>query len=280
MIPIDRPAAPKAVEQAVAALRRRYPVWQAAPIGASVRGRPLWALALDQGEETVVIAAAFHGQEWITSWVALRLCADIAKAWEEDRPLAGLNVRRAAKGRRLAVVPQVNPDGVALALEGAVGWQANARGVDLNHNYPAGWESLRAMEKAAGITGPSARQWGGPCPASEPETKAMMHLCRRLKPRHVVALHTQGEEIYWQYGPRTPERSRLMAQVMADASGYRVAAPAGLASHGGFKDWFIEQTGRPGFTLEMGKGVNPLPLSGFEGLYRKAMEMLLLAAFM
>ena len=67
---------------------------------------------------------------------------------------------------------------------------------------------------------------------------------------------------------------------MADASGYTATAPTGLASHGGFKDWFIEETGRPGFTLELGRGVNPLPLSDFDAMYEKAREMLLLAAFM
>ena len=71
-----------------------------------------------------------------------------------------------------------------------------------------------------------------------------------------------------------------MAEIMAASSGYAVADPEGLASHGGFKDWFIEEMRRPGFTLEMGQGVNPLPLSDFGELYEKAREMLLLAALM
>ena len=71
-----------------------------------------------------------------------------------------------------------------------------------------------------------------------------------------------------------------MAEIMAASSGYVVADPEGLASHGGFKDWFIEEQRRPGFTLEMGQGVNPLPLSDFGVLYEKAREMLLLAALM
>jgi g-D-glutamyl-meso-diaminopimelate peptidase len=71
-----------------------------------------------------------------------------------------------------------------------------------------------------------------------------------------------------------------MAEVMAASSGYTIADPEGLASHGGFKDWFIEQTGNPGFTIELGKGKNPLPVSEFEAIYAKAQEMLLLAALM
>ena len=279
-------------------LHKKYPMLKVVPIGGSVLGREIPAIILDKGEETVLMAAAFHGQEWMTSLVLLRLCEDICAALTGDKPLDELNVRRATGGRRLVLVPQVNPDGVDIAIHGAVSagrlapavkclggdepgrWQANARGVDINHNFPAGWETLHKMEKSQGITGPSPRQWGGPYPSSEPETAAMIRLCRRLCPRHVTALHTQGEEIYWKYGPCTPAQAHLMAQVMADASGYRVASPAGLASHGGFKDCFIEETGRPGFTLEMGKGENPLPLSDFEPMYEKAREMLLLAAFM
>ena len=69
-----------------------------------------------------------------------------------------------------------------------------------------------------------------------------------------------------------------MAQIAASVSGYRAAQPQGLAGHGGFKDWFIEKTGRPGFTIEMGKGQNPLPIEQFEEIYQKAREMLLLFA--
>lgn len=192
----------------------------------------------------------------------------------------------------------VNPDGVDIALRGsgAAGpspsrpppwgptspgrWQANARGVDINHNFNAGWALLQELERKKGIDGPAARQWCGPCPESEPETQALTGLCGRFRFRHVVALHSQGEEIYWRYGDRTPPQARMMADVMGAASGYQVADPEGLASHGGFKDWFIDSTGRPGFTIELGLGVNPLPVSDFESLYAKAREMLLLAALL
>lgn len=298
MITTPQPADTGAVCNRIRSLHHAYPFLRVIPVGGSALGHAIPALVLEKGEETVVIAAAFHGQEWITTLVTLRLCEELCGAIAKGEPLCELDIRRVCAGRRLVLVPQVNPDGVNIALHGASAagryapavqrlggdqpgrWQANARGVDLNHNFPAGWEELRRMEREKGIAGPSPRQWGGPSPASEPETQALMALCRRLRPRHVVALHTQGEEIYWKYGARTPRRAHLMAQVMADASGYQAALPSGLASHGGFKDWFIEETGRPGFTLEMGRGENPLPLSDFEPLYEKAREMLLLAAFM
>lgn len=136
---------------------------------------------------------------------------------------------------------------------------------------------MQEAARKAGKTRPGARQYSGPLPESEPETRAVTDLCRRADFRHVVALHSQGEEIYWRYGESTPPQSRMMAQVLGSVSGYRVAHPTGFASHGGFKDWFISCYRRPGFTLELGKGENPLPLTAFESLYAKAEEMLVLS---
>ncbi len=66
----------------------------------------------------------------------------------------------------------------------------------------------------------------------------------------------------------------------AASSGYRLVENDGLASHGGFKDWFLSEFERPGFTFEIGRGENPLPLSSFERIYEKLEETLLLAALM
>ena len=71
-----------------------------------------------------------------------------------------------------------------------------------------------------------------------------------------------------------------MAKVLGAASGYAVTAPTGLASYGGFKDWFIRCYHRPGFTIELGRGVNPLPVAQFETIYEKAREMLVLSVLL
>ena len=72
----------------------------------------------------------------------------------------------------------------------------------------------------------------------------------------------------------------MMASVMSASSGYAMEDPEGLASNGGFKDWFIHELKRPAFTVEMGMGVNPLPISDFDAVYEKTEEMLLLSALM
>lgn len=283
------------VNQLLYSLCVRHPFFSSVPIGSSVLGRPIRGLTLGNGKDSVLMAAAFHGQEWMTALVCLRLCEEIGEALHTGSPLAGWNMRRALHDRRIVWVPLVNPDGVEIAVHGSQSageyadlvygaggdahgcWQANARGVDINHNFNAGWHELQQAERKNGITGPCARQWGGPQPESEPETKALVALCNSVFFRHVVALHSQGEEIYWHYGKRTPPESRFMATVMASSSGYTVATPTGLASHGGFKDWFIDRYGRPGFTIELGKGKNPLPLEEFEPIYQKARELLVIS---
>ncbi|MBQ4612636.1 MAG: M14 family metallocarboxypeptidase [Clostridia bacterium] len=282
------------------ALCARYPFLRAAAVGHSVLGRELTTLTLipPDGQPTaqrVLLAAAFHGQEWITALCALRLCEEVCLAIKSGLSVCGVAVGRALRGRQIVFFPMVNPDGVQIALHGSASagdradfvrahggdthgvWQANARGVDINHNFNAGWEEMQVLAAKNGKDQPGARQYSGQSPESEPETRAVTDLCRRLPFRHVVALHSQGEEIYWQYGDATPPQSRMIARVLGAASGYTVTDPVGMASHGGFKDWFISCFHRPGFTIELGRGVNPLPLDEFEEIYSKAREMLLLS---
>jgi g-D-glutamyl-meso-diaminopimelate peptidase len=196
------------------------------------------------------------------------------------------------------VIPCLNPDGVEIAVKGQAGagdrgeiigglcggdfsgWQANANGVDLNHNFDAGWGLLRAMEEQAGILGPGPGRYGGPSPGSEPESKAAATFCLTYQPRTLYAFHSQGEEIYYRYGEHTPARSKLMAQILASSSGYAVAQPEGLAAHGGLKDWFIDRFHRPGFTIEIGKGKNPLDVRALQKTYAKLEEMLMIATLL
>lgn len=287
-----------------AALSGRYSFLHPAMIGRSVLERDLPALVLTPpggagaAPRRVLVAAAFHGQEWLTALCALRLCEEVCAALEAGVRLCGLPVERAIQGRQIWFVPLVNPDGVQIARYGsreagpyaaqaaAAGgdtpglWQANARGVDINHNFNAGWEEMQALAQKNGKTNPGPRQYAGPLPESEPETRALTDLCRRYAFRHVIALHSQGEEIYWDYPPHTPPQSEMMAQVLGAASGYTVSHPQGLAAYGGFKDWFIRYFHRPGFTIELGKGCNPLPVEELDAIYDRAREMLVLGVFL
>lgn len=277
-------------------LRERYSFLRLAPVGQSVVGRSLYAVTLGAAEPCTLFAGAFHAQEWLTCTLLVRFLEELCESIRQDVPFEGIRMREALADRGLAVIPMVNPDGVSIALEGAESagelaesvrqmmrreersWQANARGVDLNHNYDAGWQELRRMERESGILRPGPRQFGGPFPHSEPETQAMVEFLRSRRVETVCAFHSQGEEIYSEYGDRTPARSRFFARLLAEASGYTLIENDGLCSHGGFKDYFIHRYRRPGFTFEIGRGENPLPITDLEGIWCRLRGALAMAA--
>ncbi len=273
-------------------MREEYPFMRQAAIGKSVMGREITALQLGGDQEYVLYAGAFHGMERLSCTVLLQFAIELCEMRRLGKDM------ELPSGRGVLLVPLVNPDGYEIALRGAPGcgcsaaricrlcagdysrWNANARGVDINHNFDAGWRQLQKLEQAAGIYGPNPTRYGGPKPESEPETAALVSLCRTQPIRHVLAMHSQGEVIYWSYGKNTPARSRSMAEALAKASGYALEEPEEIASMGGFKDWFIEEFGRPGFTIEIGKGENPLHPAGLPDIYEKIRRMLILAALL
>lgn len=238
----------------------------------------------------LLICSAFHGMERITSAMSLKFLDEVCERMEYDSELE----RKIAR-RGLTVVPMVNPDGVEISVNGVktagnraefvseclvragmphTKWQANSRGVDINHNFDAGFQAVKENERKMGITEPAHTRYGGEYPESERETKAVCDLCRRNSFLNAVALHTQGREIYYDYGQHTPINSFDIAQKLSMLSGYEVSYPQGIAVGGGFKDWFIEKFHRPAFTLEIGKGVNPLSPSIFDHEYPLVSNML------
>ncbi|MBR1731487.1 MAG: gamma-D-glutamyl-meso-diaminopimelate peptidase, partial [Ruminococcus sp.] len=156
--------------------------------------------------------------------------------------------------------------------------QANARGVDLNHNFNAGWKELKKLEIKSGITKPSATRFGGNRPFSEPETIALKNLCLKNRFSHVIAFHSQGREVYCVY-KNTPERSVVLGETFAKLSGYKVALPEEIATGGGFKDWVIGYLRTPAITVETGLGENPLPLSDFPSEYKRIRRALFRCLF-
>ncbi|MBQ5320669.1 MAG: gamma-D-glutamyl-meso-diaminopimelate peptidase [Oscillospiraceae bacterium] len=260
-------------------------------IGKSVLNRKIDAIKIGDGENIVLYAGCFHPIEDLTVNLLLKFLWELSKKYESFEHIAGINIRNALEGRSVVIAPLINPDGLEIRREGpsAAGnyrsliegitndtfyWNANARGVDINHNFDAGHDILKKMEEAEGIFGPAIKKYGGPYPESEPESRALCDFCRNNNVISVSAFHSQGEEIYYTYNGDIPYRSTLIAKILSSFSGYKLILPEGTASHGGFKDWFIKEFSRPGFTFEIGKGENPLPLEDLDSIYLKIYEAL------
>lgn len=286
------------INEIIRTLCERYEFLQRFSVGKSVAGRDIPAVKFSSGESYTLFAAAFHGSEHITSNICLMLLEDFAAAYDSRTSIEGINIRKALEGRGIIFLPRVNPDGCEISIFGSVcagnrageitkqcggdfsHWNANLRGVDINHNFDADFDDVKEAELKAGIYAAGPSKFGGTRPESEPETAALVSLCEEENIHHVCALHTQGEVIYWGYKDHCLSRCRQMAQILAATSGYALDVPQGTAAGGGFKDWFVSRFDRPGFTLEMGRGSNPLPIDRALEIYLKAREMLTVCAIL
>lgn len=288
----------RAYRKAVDLICGRYKSVTPFTVGRSCAGRDIIALKLGRPRNYTLFAAAFHGSEYITANVLLYFIEDLCHALDNGIALSGINVIRGLDAGGVIFVPLVNPDGCEISIHGAAGagkcaaniarlcrgdfahWNANLRGVDINHNFDADWHSLRALERQNGIYGPASTRYGGHNAESEPETRALCELCRNTDIRHAIALHSQGEVIYWGYNGYSTDKNRRMAEIMARSSGYALDVPQGLAAGGGFKDWFVKERGLPAFTVELGRGQNPLPAEHAASIYATVREMFTLSILM
>lgn len=274
-------------------LMKKYPFLSKQIVGKSLCDRPIYAYSIGETQNSTLYAGAFHGMEWLTSLVLIKFLDDCCNSYLNKQELMFFRIYDFLQISGLTVIPCVNPDGVEIQLKGSKGagqykrfvesvtshtkkWQANAGGVDLNHNFNAGWKELKRLEIKNKITKPGPTRYGGKAPESQPETAGIVSFCKANNFNKAFAFHSQGREIYWDYGKNTPQKSLCMAGILADAAGYTVSKPLGLAVGGGFKDWFISYFKKPAFTVEIGLGENPLPLRDFEEEYKRLLPLLCL----
>lgn len=266
-------------------------------IGSSLLGREIHAVHIGAHRRKVLYCGGVHGREWITSLLLLYFMEELLEACSRDSCICDIRIRKLLESGGITFLPALNPDGIEISVSGAFlpgmakhpcadlpdccrRWKANAAGVDINRNFDAGWDEMRSIAMERGICGPSPEGWTGEYPASEPETRAVTELCDRERFRHLIAFHSSGEEIYWNYRSFTPARSHIMARILAVSSGYSLSEPDRSAGSAGLKDWFMEKYRAPAFTVEVGSGSSPLPLSGFRFIYNRLREMLVLGIAM
>lgn len=262
-------------------------------IGTSACNREIECYCFGSESNSVIYCGGFHGSEWITTLLLINFIRDISESLGNNTLISGIKAKNFLDNYGICIIPCVNPDGVEIAVNGSssageykqlvdsitsdtIHWQSNARGVDLNHNFNAGWEHLKHLERENGIYFPSNTRYGGTHYESESEVKALVDFCCKNNFRHAIAFHSQGEEIYWNYGENQYEKCYSIAKALSANSGYVLSIPEGLAMGGGFKDWFIDKLNKPAFTVEIGKGKNPLPVSDIHKIYRQLLDMLIL----
>ena len=233
-------------------------------IGYSLLNRPITAIHIGSySGPQILIQGAIHAREYITSLLLIEL----VKFTSTQRFSGGFYF-----------VPLMNPDGVALVLEGKQSvrcdvlkqyltninggsedfslWKANANAVDLNVNFNADWGEGRQN-----VFCPAPANFVGYYPESEREVRTLINFAQNIKPSMTISYHSRGEVIYYGFTGQTEaqlERDLLIASNIAEVTGYTVERSFGSVA--GFKDWTTRYLLVPAVTIEVGSSEMQHPI--------------------
>ena len=300
IVKTDAPMTWALCDQTIEEIVSTYPFVRSEILTETAFGRTVRTLVLGEGPRQVLFTAAHHANEWITATLLLKFAEELARAMAEGGKIWGVSAATIRRQVTVHLVPMVNPDGVDL-VTGAIapgseqyeralgfsqnypsipfpqGWKANLNCVDLNLQYPAGWLQAREIKFSQGFTCPGPRDYVGRAPLCQKEARALADYTERVAPRVALAFHTQGKVIYWQIEDYVVAGAEDLAKEFARVSGYQLEETPYASSFAGYKDWFIRLFRRPGFTVEVGSGENPLPIQQFDEIYRDNLGILVTA---
>ena len=233
-------------------------------IGTSELGRdiPVLRIGDPEAEYHVLLQGGIHGREHLTAWLLMAM----ADYWLDHGLLGYGDVC-------YHIIPMTNPDGVIISQAGrltqiqreiylsdlekghtsldeqayAERWKANGLGVDINRNFPAGWELIDDR------TGPSSQRYQGTAPFSTPEARALGDYTLAWDFDATISYHATGSIIYYEYGHKEPVNSisRSLGQAALEISGYPLEGSSSVDG-AGYKDWAIDTLEIPSLTIEIG----------------------------
>ncbi|MGW6662961.1 MULTISPECIES: M14 family zinc carboxypeptidase [Peribacillus] len=258
---------PEQMEMDLQGIQKQYEL-DVQIIGQTEKGKNIKAVRLGKGKRSILLVGSHHGREWLSSKLLMRMLEEYAAAYRVGKPVGEYRTESLDEVS-IWFIPMLNPDGVSIqqgdlsnlnVLEKAAvwkmnrysrnwsRWKANANGIDLNRQYPAGWKEVMSHE-----TKPTYQFYKGRQPLEAAEAIALTDFTKKIDPLIAVSYHTSGREIFWHYNNKRKNMARDygIAKKTAELTGYELTFPDKEAVGSGYTDWFITEFRRPGMTIEL-----------------------------
>ncbi len=282
-------------------IQNTYPCAALSVLGRTWAKRGIFSLSLGEGPDNVLLLAGLQAEDSAAPLLLYRFFERLCDSYEKDSTLRAVKIRRSLRGRRITVVPCLNPDAYEIRRYGAVGagcyaglvsrashrsydnWRANARGVNVAHNFDYRHTPvLLERENTAAQPRPAPFSYAGPTAESETETQTLVRLCKRDSFRHAVVLSGTGGRIFWAAPDAHTDRSDtpLTAKIFAAAGEYTLSQKDDAIRHGCFTEWFAKECQSPAFEIAPRIQGRIQTQADFDALYEQAEELLVLAAIM
>ncbi|MEM6997264.1 MAG: M14 metallopeptidase family protein [Myxococcota bacterium] len=227
-------------------------------IGRSLEGRPIRAIRISRAHPDApafVINGGQHAREWISVMTTTCIADRLVRGAARDRATAALLERM-----QVYIVPVANPDGYAYSWDSDRYWRKNRRdghGVDLNRNYPLAFGRKGSSDQ------PASPIYHGEAPFSEPESRALRGLLRRVPLDLHIDFHSFSQLVLYPWShtaDAAPDKKSLgkyattMAEAIAATHGkkYEVIEGAQLyPASGTLMDWVYGERDAPSFVVEL-----------------------------
>ena len=263
-------------------IKRKYTFASCGVCARSWAGRAIFTLGIGNQKDVVIYTGCINAMHSQTTFALLKVFEKICHAYSCNERICGIRLNDLLKCRGILFVPCLNPDGMEMHEYGASAagcyaglvqrlcsyefsdWQANAAGIDLNHNISADWKAIKSLEMNLGYTSPGAKYYGGKACISEPETRAFVKLCQNRKVRHIITVGCGDNAVYG--SNLNDEKQALMLKIFRLCSGFRTEEKEkDISTYNGFTDWFSAEFAKPAFSVEV-NNITDEDYPGFEEL--------------
>lgn len=239
-------------------------------IGKSEEGRTIYEVVLGnpQAPNCLFITSCLHAREYIASITCMKQIEYYLINY--NNTIDGVKPADVFNKCCVKYIVMANPDGVTLAQTKASYkvWKANAKGIDLNRNFPYNFKSYGDVNKGT-FTGDEA--------ASAKETKVIIAETEKLKKKYdsnllILNYHAQGQVLFWDYyGDDSDVANKItqMTDIAQKTTGYRKIISDGEPSFGNYREYVMNGLGIPSITVEVGSGGSPVNKKYYKSTFEK-----------